>query len=277
MSDDDVLSIGGHSNLEELLGIAFLAARRANTFIALAMNAADRPEVKEVELPTSLVFSHMMPPTPEQLAHIKREYLAWTIGANLRDMTDHLAIFLDRLFEVCRYCTLKGQIVVVGDLRKEFKRFYGKSLSDKLLQLQQDFGVSSTIGKYLDTMKAARNCLTHRLGIVGPQDCAEGAKVMTLTWLAMQMQVLRPDGSVHVSDPAGSEGVMVNAGEQLQVAYVERSRDFAIGERLIFQAHEIRDIVFNVIEFARTMVAATEDHARRCGIEVKQPTPPAAS
>lgn len=92
------------------------------------------------------------------------------------------------------------------------------------------------------SMQAARNCLEHRGGIVAKFDAPDG--VLELRFPGLKFFVVRDGAEIEMY-----EGFAVEAGEALMMRLVVRTRQFAVGERLILSAADFDEIAFACSHF----------------------------
>lgn len=256
-------------NLDQILEIAFLGARRANVFMALGTNAAEDPAQTKYSLPTLLNFS-LLPEevSQEDVQAFKREFGTWVVGAALRDLIDHTSVFLDQVFEVCWLFEQQRRRTKSSHVNQERKQFLRKSASDKLRYLGHAFALNAPDGPYLDDLKNARNCLTHRRGVVGLQDCQDGA-AMTLRWKGHDFLGRLPDGRAE-RIPAGHRGSFsFSDAATLEISVSERARVFTLGTLLKLEPHELAEMCWMTTEIARQLIASVRELAIRCGIPVR--------
>ncbi|NOJ47828.1 hypothetical protein [Bradyrhizobium archetypum] len=94
------------------------------------------------------------------------------------------------------------------------------------------------------SMQAARNCLEHRDGIVGKSDAGPNG-IMNLQFPALKGFFQRDGQGVEIY-----QGIAVDAGTEIEVRVVVRSREFKIGERLTITAADFDEIAFACFQFA---------------------------
>lgn len=96
------------------------------------------------------------------------------------------------------------------------------------------------------SINAARNCLTHRGGIVGQKDLKDAADTeMTVHWRRLQFSV----SSGNQERPV-TAGASVEAGETLSVSFVETERRVPVGDRLTIAADEFVEICLTFMLFS---------------------------
>jgi len=244
-----VPAIDVHIDLDKVLEIAHLGARRASIFLGLGVNAARNPEMRDCHLPVLFKMS----PVPEHLddaaiRHCKEEFEAWIVGNGLRELIETFSVYLDRIFEVCIIASGTGPIdnaQVVAAVRP----FAGKSVSDKLSQLQAAYGIATSHSGMFPGLKNARNCLSHRLGIVGDQDVNLGDELI-ISWLGFNVTGLLPDGrEEHI--PPGHEGPFsFSEAARVRIGQAQRERRFRKAEMLRLLTWELGEIVWAVTQAA---------------------------
>jgi hypothetical protein len=127
------------------------------------------------------------------------------------------------------------------------QKFDRLPLPDKILQLEKTYGWQRPeLCDHVLSINAARNCLTHRAGIVGKKDLKED----TDTELIVRWRRLRLSVGSGVQERAMTVGSHLEAGEVLSVAFVDTEKRIKLGERLSINADEFVEICLTFMLFS---------------------------
>ena len=124
------------------------------------------------------------------------------------------------------------------------------TLPNKMSRLETRYAVERP--RFADdvlTLNVARNCLTHRGGVVGTEDLDHGENYMTVKWRRWRMRTER-DGALRV----------VRIGERvdgvLHLDEVERSRRFRLGQKVRFSAEDFVEIATTFFRYGEQLQAS---------------------
>jgi len=258
----------------KLAEIGIKGIRRAAVFMGLGLNAANNPDFRNYQLstiqnlPATALRMELIPSNVnnDTLAHFKTEFATWVIGNALREMIERFAIFLDNVHYTCQLVACsKNQLEAVEATERD-KEFRFKGVAFKLRNLEARFSIKPNYPAFINSINQARNCLTHRTGRVGAEDCNvdQGLEVK---WVGMDFQVELKSGTVMpyaeiIGVPLPEDGVF-------QVKFVERSKLFPTGGSVYFQMHELAEIS----NFMLTSITAVTDsalkYAKSLGIAIQ--------
>jgi hypothetical protein len=162
--------------------------RRAATFLGLGLNAAYDEKFKDYSLSKITRIDLVTPDASEdEIAHIKEEFSFWIIGNGLRELIETYSVFLDGLYDACLFF----KAVKSGLSKKHYltavEAFHYEGLDRKLVAPKKGFDIKSDTPEYLISTNKARNCLTHRRGIIGKPDTGTDAK-FHLKWRGMEVK-----------------------------------------------------------------------------------------
>lgn len=163
-------------NLPAIMDIAVKGVRRTAVFMGLGINAANNPDFKEYQL-ADITGLQFVEPTSDEgtLTHLKTEFGRWVIGNGLRELIETFCVFLDEIHMVCLLIASNPnkQPIPINELRRQSSKYRHLTFKSKLERLDSDFGVKFVQNPdFLLSINQARNCLTHRRGIVGIEDCS---------------------------------------------------------------------------------------------------------
>ncbi|HYI10764.1 MAG TPA: hypothetical protein VEK57_17015 [Thermoanaerobaculia bacterium] len=242
----------------ELAGRTNRLIWRVTQLAAFALSAVDRvadEEFGELSMRGALIGlgpGH----TPDPQTRIA--FRQWIIGCALRDAVETTLVLLD---DVRRICAI-GRFSRRGDFPAQEwaadenaqREFHMLTLSQKLKCLTREFGLKLPKEKRsaLFSLVAARNCLVHRLGIVGIADASSDG-LLKVSWLGFEMRTVGPAGDRVIESLPGK----VAADERLQVVARKRSRTFAIGQQVDFSTAEFTEVGVFLQIVSQTIAAIT--------------------
>lgn len=273
----DVLTV--HVDLDRLMDVALKGVRRTAVFLGLGLNAASREDFNDYELwklspkdadghYEGLTFG-LVPDnaSPETIRHYKEEFGAWVINNGLRELVEHFALFLD---EVHAHCLLFHRVMKIDAfpkheaLQEEFRHKPG--LGWKIRTLKDRFGVSILNANLLGTLYEARNCLTHRLGvIVEARDCGDDG-MFHLMWLGIDALVRLDSGKEQPIEEV--IGVPLEEQGALCIKFSERTLSFRPGEVIRLQSRQLAEMCFFVIQATNGVMTSLIEFAKGVGLPV---------
>jgi len=138
--------------------------------------------------------------------------------------------------------------------------------------LEETFGMKFKHAHYLETLAKARNCLTHRLGIVGDKDC-NNDNHFELKWQSIDLLIDAPerDEPIPFNFPI-EEPIYLKEGGALMMKFVDRKLRFAKGKKLVVSSKDLAEICYFVIIASKDVLTAMREYAKLIGaIEYAQP------
>jgi hypothetical protein len=192
-----------------------VGARRAAVFLGFGVNAARDPDFTAYGL-TDIADIQLIRSNHDEatVRSFKREFESWIAGNGLRKLLETFAHFLDQTFEACLTIqdVLANNRVPAPEALKEFE---GERFPNKLCVIHQKFQVAPEMPSFLISLQRARNCLTHRRGVVGPKDCRESDSSV-VNWRGMDIVVREPTGAeTHINDAIKERKILMNGGDVL--------------------------------------------------------------
>lgn len=228
--------------LEEIVEILKVGIRRAGAFMGLGINAALDPDFKSILLPDSVSNIRLLPdPIPEELIkNIKEEFKLWIEAGGLREICESLEVYLTAIYGCAMLVNVSDNGRIPAGTKIEIpKAFSRKGLRVKLEMLRENYNVSPSHPEHLASLWNARNCLTHRRGIVGLDDL-DDTKFLAIKWLGIDTYFVDPDGTETLLASNFEPFAAINGGE-IQIRIAERIRQFSEGDRVIFSGHELSE------------------------------------
>jgi hypothetical protein len=232
-------------NLDAICEPVSKGLQRAYVFSGFGLNAAADPCLTNFHLPSKGQMRFVPDAaSPEVTEQYKKDFSMWIVANALREATETLGVSLDRLFEACLITDqVKNRLaeLELGALMA----FQRKGLPGKLKVLFERFGIKTGLADEFQSLTKARNCLSHRRGIVGAEDCTDAAKTkLVLEFSAFEVFAKQPDGSeVVLSDGALDKGgVVVKEGGEVAMRLAARQVEFPVGAVLRLQPNELSGV-----------------------------------
>jgi len=173
---------------------SYKGVRRTEAFLGLGLNAANDPSFRNYELidisPIHLVPSNVL---EETIDHFKTEFGRWIVACGLRELIETFALFLDHTHNACLVMASHKKQITFDDATVWQPAFHYKGIKDKLDTFESRFDVKTNHPEHINRVQRVRNCLTHRHGIVGKQDCDDGDELI-LKWIGFDIFIETPTG-----------------------------------------------------------------------------------
>jgi hypothetical protein len=255
--------------------------QRSIDLVSFGLQAAQAANPSELSLPDSLAQLAPAQNRSMDVATARTEFTVWVLANGFRDIVEALGPSLEWARRICFLWTRPGPVALHPNGRVKLQpsiteeewnsqvvdgapRFDRLSLQDKITYLEQEYGfVRPALTDAIMSLNAARNCLTHRAGMVGPRDLKgpydEGLLVKIRK---LHITVKGNDGTERSIDGPS----MVNAGEQVVVGFIDSERLFRLGERIQFSQAEYIDVCMTFLAFALELqerIIAFQDRRRR--------------
>lgn len=260
--------------IDRIVEILKAGVRRTAAFMGLGVNAAIDPEFNKVALPGSITNMHLLPEISEEMfPEIKREFAIWVQAGGFRELCESLEQYLTAIYRAGLYmrASQNGKIPR-GTMIHIPKTFLHRGIRVKLDMLLADFGVGPQYPDHLSSFWDARNCLTHRRGIVGEEDvCADG--VLRLKWLGLDMLFVSHDGTERLLG-LGFEPFETGEGGSLAVRLAERVKEYRVGEQLALSPHDLHEICWSCLRASDQVVASLLQYAEARGVTILRSTNP---
>ncbi|MFA4973483.1 MAG: hypothetical protein WC683_12765 [bacterium] len=211
---------------------------------------------QEAEYNASSFFQCFMPAQNQRLgfAEVKAKFAQWCMITSFEDAINYIHHLLDEAFTVCEI--LKSRQVdslstrlfmrILNKLRPDFHTF---GLPKKLERLRDGYGVNSAMEEHILSFNRVRNCLVHRLGIVGAQDVRAGSTLVA-KFRQMQFVATNPtqDQEIIIDGP-----ITLYDGWTIGVRFIDDQKEFRLGERIIFTEKEHFSAIFTFFLFGQTL------------------------
>lgn len=220
-----------------------LAIVRAHRLMAYGVNASKSADA-DYSLQGFIRYEDDLEPLEGGLRISFQEmFQSWTVGNGFRDMLEGLATTLDGVYTVLINCKGHIQGQTPKFIEKKFVRpFMKRGVTEKLDALQRDFGIVVDTTDHLESIVRARNSLTHRFGMVGPEDCDNGEGHLTITWRSLDMSLMRTDGSIEKIDRNRIGPVPHTVDDELIYGMIAASLHFKIGDEIRIPPRVLEEI-----------------------------------
>jgi hypothetical protein len=228
-------------NLDQIMEPVAVGVRRAYVFLGLGLSAANDPSHVHYHLPGKFTLSFVpQNQSPEQVKAFKEEFGRWIVANSLREVIESFAVTLDRGHVACFAVASRAGVVATPP-----PDFFKKGVMGKLLTWSKEFGIAVPLKDHFSSLTTARNCLSHRGGILGKEDCDASGKFV-LRYMRPEILIKAPSGEEIIIPPDFQEPIIAKDGGELQMRIVEGLREFRVGSLLSLSPLDMRDIVFTV-------------------------------
>lgn len=237
-------------DLDEIWEPAGIGILRASLLAGLGTNAARDPNLTNFDLPglMKLSYSRSVP----NLEEVKMEFERWILANAFREAVESFALALDRSYEAL----LLGEWVKTGKrpALSRFRTFIHAGVERKLEVICAEFGVTTAVAPYFVSLNKARNCLAHRMGVVGPMDLTEG-NALAVRYRRIEFVIIEDNGREQII-PVDTGGTfqIESPCHRAEIRFEEEQRQFPLGARLLLEPSELKHIFWTL---------------NRCGVELK--------
>ncbi len=248
--------------LDRILETAMVGYRRAAVFMGLGCNAARREDFIDYHLDHATNFK-VLPESVDSatLKEWKSEFYQWSVSNGLREVVDFTNVFLDQVYEAAA--------ILIEHRResKKLKKFQHSGLGEKLDFLKNRFGLSCRFPDAVASVGKVRNCLVHRLGVVGPEDVGASGGLV-LTWFGMEMIYVGDDGTEYpgpqIAQPNGPDWRIPCPGTfAARLKMLEKH--YSLGEKLVLDPHTLNQVLFSMQLMAGDYIRNLTELARKDG------------
>ena len=241
--------------------------------VSFGLQAAEKLEVDSLTIPGTLF--HLTPARNKvmEVEEARGEFRVWVLGNGLRDCVDAIGPSLEWARKVCFIWTREGEVSVNEDgtlhlsarltgkewneqLVREGAEFEFWPLRRKLAFLNESYGLRTPgVSDQVISISYARNCLTHRRGVVGPEDIRDNSTDgFVVHWKKMELTAHGEEGSRVLELPAKVAG-----GEKVSIGYADASKEFGLGERIEFTPQEFVQLATTFMLFAVQLQEAIQE------------------
>lgn len=256
-------------NFDHILDIALRGVRRASLFMGLGINAATDPQFKSFGLTK---FSNLqIGPTElseEDFAEVKDNFRLWIEAAGFRELVDTFGVFLDAIHWSCSLAkefssSRQPSMSIFQYVSERQSRFVGEGIPNKLNILKQCFGLDIKHADQLKSLNKARNCLTHRRGLVAAQDC-DGDR-LRVSWLGMDLLAIENNGTEHLI-LVDTLPIHMEHGGKISIRMEMRERYFFVDQMVALATHDLAEICWFFDMESRAICSAAIKYSKDAGI-----------
>jgi len=169
---------------------------------------------------------------------LRAEFQRWATSAVLRDLVEHFSVFLLAVYSDALAANPDTKFVPTP---AQFERL---GVEAQLAALAANFPVDNAWTSRLIAYNKARNCLAHRVGVVGLQDVTENDELV-VRWLTAKVAL--HEGSIEKQIEARGPMAHLIQGEHVggkaaTIEVLDRERRFKIGSPISFMPDELLGI-----------------------------------
>ena len=260
-----------HLHLHQVLGRYAALCRQSSFFVGIAHEVATTDvRIGHTLGPNPLGFHLQHLPdnlTDEAIADGKRGLVSWVVAQSLRELIEQLGEMTQPVFDVGMQALINAKSLSVEDAQSERESFVKVGLIGKRSMMKRLLKIKMPYGKELESMNRVRNCMSHRSSIVGREDCDQNSDVLTVSWLGFDSILVFDDGREETFRPPQ---IVPEGGATLALKFMPRTKEFKLGARLNFDAHELSEIIFLFLRAAQGFADAFLARAPDLGINRAQ-------
>lgn len=251
-------------NYDALLETLRRSVRRSIVMMGFGLNGA------ELRPPLSHVLAHDGPfairlveedVTDEAKEHFADEFGKWVRANGLRELLESFSIYLHQLYFTLYVIRHHAEGGAPAGLRTP-EWFEGRGVTVQMDELSKVVPIHERSKAVVASLSQARNCYAHRRGRVGNKD-VDGDS-MVVTWNRLTFGVREPNGNVIPENEI--IGRLLPEGGVVQVAVVETARRYALGDELILEKRELKEICLNVLQIGEALYAEAVNVAVAAGL-----------
>jgi hypothetical protein len=257
-----------HISLPAIQDIAVKGVRRTAVFMGLGVNAATNPEFTQYELTN---FTHLrfieQNPSESTLKNFQDEFGRWIVSNGIRELIETFCVFLDEINLACLWIDVISKQTSSDNINKTNSNFRRLGLEKKFSSLLHAFGIKIDQAEYLISINQVRNCLTHRRGIVGIEDCINTEELI-VKWKGIDIYIQNPSSEKIPLFPLREGGVLLEKDGKINMEIKERTKTVPLKSIITFTPKELAEICHYVLLVTDEVVKATEDYAIKQGIPI---------
>ena len=256
-------------NLDHLAGISFKGIRRTSVFMSFGINSARDKNLKDYQLSHDTSF-RIMPDNlgDDQIENFKKHYEHWIISCGLRELIETFSVYLSGIYKVCLTTSSSKGTTIIENAENKIKSFEWKGVEKQLKILRKSFSVETSKEKYFKSIAQARNCITHRRGIVGVEDL-RGESKLKIIWWALDIHIETSSGEkISFNPPYSNEGILIKEGGKVIATVVDREREYKIGDIIKLSPLDLSEICMIVTLATQEILSSTVKFMESIGINV---------
>ncbi|MCA9468159.1 MAG: hypothetical protein KC643_22325 [Nitrospira sp.] len=243
--------------------------QRAAAFMGLGLNAAYDENFKSYQL-APITQIEVLPSNlnDDSISHLKSEFALWIIAGGLNELIEGFESLLERIHLIPLLIKLRNGSLTHPEARKERKNFTYSGLKDKLTLLREKHKLIFENSPYLESLAFARNCFTHRHGIVGQADLKNDSSDLTIEWKGMDVFVSTPQGEeISIIPSGGKKSIFLKEGGTIKLRpNVVRSRKFSKGQQIYLSPHDLSEICLFIMTTSKEFIQAVQAYVKEQGM-----------
>lgn len=253
-------------DLDEIKEIVSLGIRRTSVFMGLGINAAYDDSFKNYELTdiTSMQFVASNA-NDNEIKLFKEEFASWITTNGFRELIETLSVFLDNIFNVC--LSISSTKSVDNSSEKLSKNFSLKGIEGKFKLLEEKFNIKILYRDFILSINKARNCLAHRRGLLGTEDCDNGK--FELKWMGTEIFAQKKTGEIIILEaPIQADGVLLEEGESLGIRLNEKKLLFNIGDVIRLTPRNLSEICYFIMIITEEIIKEVLCYSKKYEVKV---------
>ena len=259
-------------DLDQLVSIMHVGIRRSSAFLKLGIQIADLEMPGDMVLTGGMSFNFWPNNLSDEVKEgIRKEFRAWLIGSCLRELDQHLSLFLDQAWHLLRLSELHGKTLPSSEMIEFDKRFAAETnTSRKFAALKEKIDIEIAADSH-NSLSLARNSLTHGMGRVRSRDCNRDSALEVL-WISPEGFLQDGDKEILLRD-AVFERYLISSpeGATVTLRFTKHRKIFKLGEQIEFSAHELAEICFFYHQQAEVTKAGMLNYFKAKGINPRVP------
>ena len=235
--------------------------------MGLGINAAKSNHCNDYEL-SHITGYTLVPPKADSdtIQHYKEEFELWIIENGFRELLERFALFLDSIHYHALILKISYEGIEQAKCKKLQETFEKKGVGGKLKLLEKNFNMNFQYAHYLETLTIARNCLTHRLGVIGEKDC-NSTDNFELKWKSFDIvaEEINGNNSINLSLPF-ADPIYFENESTIKVISVDRIRRYKVGTKFSASSKDLAEICLLTITASEDVSNALVSYAKSLGI-----------
>lgn len=250
--------------LKNPMGLIQSTLQRALELASFGLQSASLAKIESLEIPQLRTQLHIVQNPAIDIETLRNEFQSWVISNAIRDCIEAIGPSLEWARKICFLWTREGAVMpredgslhleatIIGNdwnrnIVRYSKKFDRLPLPGKLHHLEEKYRLSPLpLSDEILSLNLARNCLSHRGGIVGQEDLRDRAeKGLLVKWKRLELTASGQKGERVLELPG-----RVEAGETISLHFASSARMVPLGERIRFLPQELIDIAFTFLLFA---------------------------
>ncbi len=203
-----------------------------------------------------------------------RNFRTWILGNGFRELIERVHLHLDWAASFCRALSLQAEhgfasisAVHEKDVDEYWARVHRMGFKPKIDHLQKEYDLTTNLDQAVLSAQKARNCLTHRAGVVSEEfDCQEGP--LRMVWIGSMIERYTGESEPKLLEEPGDIG----RGGVYAIGSKTRRRAFEAGSVIQLDSREFNDIAVTCYFYCREITKAAVGYGRdRLGLRETVP------